>query len=197
MPELIEDADFNVKLNEIGRNVDHTSKFLEKGVEDITLTGYTVPFGYRLVKAKTENQYRLITDNAHPVTAYAVKLNFYDHIVMNHKTCTQVMVWRTIRAEHRHAIRDLAILFFEHLIQQYTVVVSDSQQTELGRRFWESRIMESLSAEDRHVYVSDGTEGNRDGIIPLFEVTTDSEFYSVWREFCWGKEKDVHSHRLL
>jgi len=197
MPELIDDADFNTKLNEIERNTTHTARFLEKGVEDFQLKGYSIPFGYRLVKAKTDNQYRLITDSSQPVTAYAVKLVFYEHIVIGFQACTQVMVWRSIRPEHRRAVLDLPALFFAHLVDLYTIVISDSQHTELGRRFWETRIIESLSLPSMHVYVSDGTEGDRDGLIPLSEVKSDHDFYKVWSEFCWGKIRDVHSLRLF
>lgn len=197
MPELIDDADFNIKLNEMGRNTDHTARFLERGVQSFTLNGFNVPFGYRLVKSKTEDQYRLITDFDSPVTAYAVKLAFYDHILPGNQTCKQVMVWRSNRPEHQLAVTGLASLFFHHLVSRFTIVVSDSQQTLSGRRFWELRIMEALSREELHVYVSDGTQGDRDGIIPMNEVLSDSDFYDVWSEFCWGREPDVHSLRLL
>ena len=197
MPELIDDADFTTKLNEMGRNRDHTARFLEKGVQTFTLAGFDVPFGYRLVKSKTEDQYRLITESDSPVTAYAVKLAFYDHIVPGSETCTQVMVWRSNRPEHQRAVSGLAALFFQYLVSHYSVVVSDSQQTHSGRRFWELRIMEALSREDMHVYVSDGTQGDRDGVIPLSEIHSDREFYEVWNEFSWGRERDIHSLRLL
>jgi len=197
MPELIDDADFNTKLNEIERNTTHTARFLEKGVDDFQLNGYVIPFGYRLVKARTEHQYRLITISDQPVTAYAVKLEFYDHIVLGFNTCTQVMVWRSIRPEHRRAVLDLPATFFAYLVDHFTIVVSDSQHTELGRRFWETRIIESLSLPSMHVYVSDGTEGGRDGVIPFSEVKSDHDFYEIWSEFCWGKIQDVHSLRLF
>ncbi|PPC63860.1 hypothetical protein C1Y41_04235 [Pantoea sp. ICBG 1758] len=197
MPELIDDADFNFKLNEIERNVIHTAAFLEKGVVDFKLQNFTVASGYRFVKSKTENQYRLITTSAKPMTAYAVKLVFSDHIVTDYRTCTQVMIWRSTRPDLQDAIGRLPGTFFSYLVENYNIVVSDSQQTEAGRRFWEYRIIESLLSEDRHVYVSDGTQGDRDGIIPLTEVNTDHDFYEVWSEFCWGKIRDVHSLRLF
>jgi len=197
MPELINDNDFNTKLNEIQRNTMHTAQFLEKGVDDFQLNGYVIPFGYRFVKSRTEHQYRLITISDQPVTAYAIKLEFYDHIVLGFNTCTQVMVWRSIRPEHRRAILDLPAIFFSYLVDHFTIVVSDSQHTELGRRFWETRIIESLPLPSIHVYVSERTEDGRDAIITFSEVKSDHDFYEIWREFCWGKIQDVHSLRLF
>jgi len=197
MPELIDDADFNGKLNEIDRNTSHTADFITKGIEGFHLSGFVVPYGYRLVKAKTDHHYRLITDSPLPVTAYAVKLVHHDHIVHGHKSCTQVMVWRSVRPEHRRAIADLPSLFFAHLVEHYNIVISDSQHTESGRRFWETRIIEALSSPELRVYVSDGTQGDRDGLIPLSEIYSDNDFYEIWSEFCWGRVRDVHSHRLF
>lgn len=194
MPRLIPDTSFNTKLSGIANNLEHTRLFLEKGAVDFALPGFTTPYGYRLVKSSSGNeQYRLITDSSEPETAYAVKLEFMRHIVPGKKTCTQIMVWRTSQPQHRNAIRGLAAEFFQHFLSLYQIVVSDSEQTADGRRFWEDMIAWAMGTPGYHVYVSDGTEEDR----PLTRMNGWDDFYPVWSNFCYGHDPDCHSHRLL
>ncbi|MRE42040.1 hypothetical protein GIJ60_24930, partial [Klebsiella quasipneumoniae] len=51
MPYLIPDADFNAKLKLPAKNIEHTIQFITQGVKDISLDGFEIPTGYRLVKA--------------------------------------------------------------------------------------------------------------------------------------------------
>ena len=193
MPYIIPEADFDRKLNMSEKNVTHTEGFLAKGVQDFTLPGFTTPYGYRLVKSLRDDHYRLITDSESPETVYAVKLIFREDIVETRKSCTQILVWRTPNVIHDRAVHGLPQDFFRFFLEQFAIVVSDEQQTIDGRRFWERMISWAITTPGYHVYVSDGTEEER----PLTFMTSWDDFYQTWADFCWGTDKDVHTHRLL
>ncbi|MEW2741545.1 hypothetical protein ABZ131_20505 [Providencia rettgeri] len=191
MPYVIPDADFNSKLKAPEKNIDFTKLFLTSGVEDFTLPGYVTPHGYRLVKSLRNNQYRLIAEGDEPETVYLVELRFRNDVVYGKQTCTQIKVWRTISSIHNAAVRELPRTFFSNLLKEYSIVVSDEEQTADGKRFWETMIDWSLNT-GYFVYISDGTQEDR----PLSPVHSMSDFYNKWEKFCWGEDRDVHTHRL-
>ncbi|HAN7432538.1 TPA: hypothetical protein IF402_002964 [Escherichia coli] len=193
MPYIIPEADFDRKLNMSEKNTSHTESYLAKGVVAFVLPGFTTPYGYRLVKSCNGDHYRMITTSDTPETVYAVKLIFREDIVEAKRTCTQIMVWRTPNVIHDRAVHGLPQIFFQFFLEQYAIVVSDEQQTIDGRRFWERMISWAINTPGYNVYVSDGSEEDR----PLSFMTSWDDFYSQWADFCWGSDKDVHTHRLL
>lgn len=192
MPYLIPDAEFNVKLKIHAKNVEHTQAFLEKGVQEFILPNYTLPQGYRLVKGLRNNQYRLLTQATQPETVYLVELIFRQDIVFSKTTCTQVKVWRTVSEQHDTATRHLPRSFFKYLLDIYNIIVSDEEQTNAGKRFWETMIDWAFQT-GFHVYVSDGGEEDR----PLTAVKNTDDLYEQREHFCWGRDRDVHTHRLI
>ena len=44
-----------------------------------------------------------------------------------------------------------------------------------------------------YIYISDGTEEER----PLIKLNNTDELYEKWEDFCWEKDRDIHTHRLL
>lgn len=193
MPLLIPSAGFDAKLSITDKNVDHTQAFISAGVKDFSLPGFVTPHGYRLLVSLKGGQYRLVTASANPETVYAVKLELLDHIVPTRKTCTQILVWRTVQPQHDRAVSGLPQEFFRYFLTQYSIVVSDSEQTGDGRRFWERMIAWAIQSEGYHVYVSDGTQEDR----PLTFMQNWDEFYGTWADFCWGHDKESHVHRLF
>nr|WP_228029633.1 hypothetical protein [Pectobacterium carotovorum]AKG47496.1 hypothetical protein pA_00056 [Pectobacterium carotovorum] len=193
MPYVIPDtdADFNTKLKAPEKNIDYTRLFLQSGVEDFVLPGFVTPHGYRFVKSKTDDQYRLIAMGENPETVYLVQLRFRNDIVYGKTTCTQIKVWRTISAKHNEVVHNLPRTFFTNLLKKHSIVVSDEEQTGDGKRFWETMIDWAMSS-GFYVYVSDGTEEDR----PLSKITDMGEFYDKWDDFCWGNDREVHTHRL-
>lgn len=128
MPYLIPDADFNLKLSLLDKNVEHTKSFIEKGVIDFHLPEATIPNGYRFVKALNKDEYRMVTtESGQPETVYAVKLLFRNDLVLNKETCTQIMVWRTLSFKHQIAASSLPRVFFKHLLNSYSIVVTDEE----------------------------------------------------------------------
>ncbi|MBS9424082.1 hypothetical protein [Photorhabdus caribbeanensis] len=193
MLKLIPESDFDIKLNMTEKNVEHTQAFIEHGVQDFSLPGFVTPYGYRLLTSISGNQYRLVTDVDMPETVYAVKLEFMEHIVPSKKTCTQILVWCTVLPQHDEAVRGLPQEFFRFFLERYSIIVSDSEQTLDGRRFWERMIAWAISINGYHVYVSDGAKGER----PLNLITSWDDFYVIWANYCWGHDKDYHYHCLF
>ncbi|MCS3433069.1 hypothetical protein [Klebsiella sp. BIGb0407] len=192
MPKQIPEMDLNITLKIPSRNIDHTRQFLEDGVEDISLYGYAVQHGYRLLKAREKNQYRLVTIGNKCETVYLAELFFRDDVVFNQANCVQIKVWRTLSSEHNAAVKDLAKLFFANLLQQYNIVVSDEEHSSDGKLFWETMIDWSFKT-GYSVYASDGSEINR----PLTPIQDMNAFYGRWDNFCRGTSSDVHRHRLV
>ncbi|WNY87405.1 hypothetical protein [Leclercia adecarboxylata] len=193
MPFEIPSASFDTKLNMTEKNIEHTEAFIRAGVKEFALPGFVTPHGYRLLRAVKGNQYRMVTDSVAPETVYAVKLEFLEHIVPTRKICTQILVWKTVQPQYDSAVRGLPQEFFKFFLSSYSIVVSDSEQTLDGRRFWERMIAWAIQTDGYHVYVSDGTQEDR----PLTFMTSWDDFYGTWAGFCWGNDRDCHSHRLL
>ncbi len=179
MPLLIPAAGFDAKLSMTEKNIEHTEAFMASGVKEFSLPGFVTPHGYRLLVSVNGEHYRLVTDAAIPETVYAVKLAFLEHIVPTRKTCTQILVWRTVQPQHDSAVHGLPQEFFRHFLTQYSIVVSDSEQTNEGRRFWERMIAWAIQAEGHYVYVSNGSEEDR----PLTFMTNWDDFYGTWADF--------------
>ncbi|QTL41801.1 hypothetical protein HGO23_18765 [Xenorhabdus budapestensis] len=192
MPYLIEDVDFNLKLRLSDKNIEQTISFLENGAKDFILPDFVVPYGYRFVKSLKQDQYRMITISDKPETVYAVKLIFRRDIVVDKETCTQIMVWRTFSPEHQEAVSGFPRRFFRFLLENYSIIVTDEEQTGDGKRFWQIMIAWSMSV-GYHVYVSDGGEIDR----PLTVVSSMDELIEKWDSFCWGTDADLHRHRLI
>ncbi|WP_340616922.1 hypothetical protein [Xenorhabdus entomophaga] len=192
MPYLIPDAEFNRKLHTSERNREHTKTFLENGAKDFTFPGFIAPYGYRFVKSLKQDQFRMITTGDNPETVYAVMLTFRKDIIIDKETCTQIMVWRTFSAEHQDAASGFPRQFFKYLLENYSIIVTDEEQTGDGKRFWQVMIAWSISTK-YHVYVSDGTEIDR----PLTQISSMDELIGKWEAFCWGHDAEVHRHRLI
>lgn len=193
-PLMIDSADFSHKLGLVSRNVEHTEAFLARGTTDFHLPGFVLPVGYRLLKSLYSDEYRIVTtDEGKPYTAYAVKLEFHNEITFLHGAATQVMVWRTPRTLHQSVVSGFPQLFFQWLLSEYNVVVSDSEQTGDGQRFW-LRMIDWAFTMNYQISVADGTVGEEWHLTP---VNSYAELEERWITFAWGYDRDVHPHRRL
>ena len=193
-PLMIDSAEFSQKLGLITQNVEHTEAFLLRGTVDFHLPGFLLPVGYRLLKSRYSDEYRLVTtDDGKPYTAYAVKLTFHKEITFPHGAATQVMVWRTPRAVHQSVISGLPQLFFQWVLSEYDIVVSDSEQTGDGQRFW-LRMIDWAFSMNYQISVADGTVGAEWELTP---VSSYAELEERWIAFAWGNDRDVHPHSRL
>ena len=103
------------------------------------------------------------------------------------------MVWRTPRAVHQRVISGLPQLFFQWLLSEYDIVVSDSEQTGDGQRFW-LRMIDWAFTMNYRISVADGTVGEAWTLTP---VNSYAELEERWIAFAWGNDRDVHPHRRL
>lgn len=193
-PLRIDSADFSKKLGMYSKNSEHTEQFLVRGVADYHIDGYVPPANYRLVKSLCADEYRIVTtDEGKPYTAYAVKLVHHHEITYPHNAVTQAMVWRTPSSRHYSAIQGFAKMFFRHLLDITNIVVSDSEQTGDGQRFWLDMLDWAYNS-GYSLYVADGTKGED---WPKFPIRSLDELESRWLEYAWGYDRDVHPHRRL
>lgn len=193
-PLLIESADFSLKLRTLVSNIEHTERFLARGVADFKLDKVELEDGYRLVKSLREDQYRIVTTlDGQPLTVYAVKLVHHNEITWPHKATTQVMVWRDPDPLHKPVIDGFPQSFFAHILDTSDIVVSDSEQTGQGQRFWEGMLVWAFR-QGYNLYLADGTEGED---WPKTRITDLKMMDDQWYDYVWGTDRDVHPHRRL
>ncbi|MDM3588942.1 hypothetical protein [Proteus mirabilis] len=72
--------------------------------------------------------------------------------------------------------------FFNYLLENYNIVVSDEEQTGAGKRFWETMIDWAFKA-NLYIYISDGTEEER----PLIKLNNTDELYENGKIFAGKK----------
>lgn len=193
-PLMIDSADFSQKLGLMSRNVEHTETFLAHGTAEFQLPGFVLPTGYRLLKSRQGNEYRIVTtDDGKPYTAYAVKLQFHHEITYPDGAATQIMVWRTPRTIHQRVVSGFPQYFFQWILSEYDIVVSDSEQTGDGQRFW-LRMIDWAYTMQYQISVADGTIAEDWELTP---VDSYSDLEERWISFAWGYDRDVHPHRRL
>ncbi|BBG59094.1 hypothetical protein PRJH_0757 [Providencia rustigianii] len=192
MPRQISGAEFNYKLRDPQNNQAHTESFIRDGVVNVDLPGYVIPKGYRLVKSLKKEQYRLLSTDGIPETVYLLELRFRPDIIFGETTCTQIKVWRTVSHLHQTNIGDLPRIFFIHLLDSHSIMVTDEEHTRDGQRFWEIMISWAFH-QDYYIYASDGTIEDR----PLTQIQNEAEFFSQWVNQLWGTDIDVYTHKLV
>lgn len=192
MPRKISGTEFNQKLRITRRNVEDIQYFLTEGVSEFVLPNFALPEGYRLVKSRKKEQYRLISEGERPETVYLVELRFRQDIVIGKTTGTQVKVWRSSAYNHVEIIKDLPRQFFINLLNSYSIMVTDEEQTDAGQRLWETMISWAFS-QNYFVYASNGEEEER----LLGRIANMEDFYLNWMDVYWGKDKDIHPHKLV
>lgn len=205
MPNIIQMAEFSLKFAQLELNTNDTKAFLAKGVDNYVVEDIVVPDGFILVRAKTHVMYdgfpmiriRLIDIriDSTPIVVYAVNLMIRDDICLSRRHCTQVLVWRTPQPKYKTLLRDFATVMFDHFCERYIVIASDTSQTNDGRRFWETRILEAFES-DRFVYFVDHNELDNNMIPYLTLIPTETEFYTTWLDHGWG-EGDEYKDRLF
>ncbi|WP_312081699.1 hypothetical protein [Pantoea septica] len=193
MPILIPDTSFNQVLCPETTNRINTQDFIARGRADFVLPDYRLPFGYRLVSCPDEKQYRMVTSEAVPETVYAVRLDETQDLTSPERACIQVMVWRTRQPEHEHAVHGIARRFFRYFLQTYSVIVTDSAQTNAARVMWEGMIAWALRDSGHYVYIYNAAWQDR----KLEHVRGWDEFCEHWAGFCWGAEPESHLNRRV
>ncbi|TDB44107.1 hypothetical protein [Photorhabdus luminescens] len=191
------------KINEVfahlNENSDNHTLYiaLSKGI-DITdqINGLALAPGYRMVRvdgrlsdriSQSHFELALLNDVSKEV-AYYNRVVIQPDVVLNCRPVTQILVWRIRTPQHRAALRDLAgKVFFDYLIDQYNVIVSDMNQTTDGMAFWQDRMYDAL-AYNMHVYAYDMIT------CELRKILTQNDV-SRQESWLWG-DPEHHQNRL-
>ncbi|MET4759553.1 hypothetical protein [Endozoicomonas sp. NE40] len=100
----------------------------------------------------------------------------------------QIMIWRDIETnagDDSHGL--VETVFFDFLIEQYNIVVSDSEQTREGRRMWRKLISMAISK---------GLEAGRiDQTKHSYDLIRNRSELNEAAKWLWG-EDDIHRDRL-
>ncbi|NOQ37243.1 MAG: hypothetical protein GQ569_15355 [Methylococcaceae bacterium] len=180
MPQNIEQADFDEILRKPTSNKIQAKKFLAKYPLNYAVEGVVLPEKFELKINKNKNAIRLIdrTDFECPRIAYAVDIEVTNEKI-HHKSCTQVIVWASPRNE------ELLVGFprkvFNHLLQEYVIMITDKQQTPDGKRFWERRIIQALE-DNKFVYFCDKSQEGLD--LPM--IKNEDDFFEIFEPMGWG-----------
>jgi hypothetical protein len=117
------------------------------------------------------------------------RIDLHLDTISEDKPISQVMIWRAIRGEDAKASHNLVqAIFFKKLINNYNIVVSDTEQTRDGSRMWESLLFDAMESPD-HIAATADTKSLHVNIIHN-EKQLNSQV-----KWLWGQQ-DFHRNRL-
>lgn len=195
MPKIFSD-DFEQKLRRLPTNIAETEAFLHDQPTHLALPDFVVQHGYRLLQSKIRGTHEgnerticLIADTAtYSETVYKVKVLVCEtpNAYLNVTNTTQLLVWTTAAPNHENALNGFASKVFAYLLQTHNIMVTDKDQTPDGRRFWERRILEAISMNNRHVYYIVLSELEDELVPVIFEISNSDVFYEHYEPLAWG-----------
>ncbi|WP_434526679.1 hypothetical protein [Photorhabdus asymbiotica] len=197
--KLVNAEKINQVFAHLNENLDNRTLYiaLAKGI-DITdqINGLALAPGYRMVRvdgrlsdriSQSHFELALVNDVSKEV-AYYNRVVIQPDAVLNCLPVTQVLVWRTLKREHRAVLHELAgQVFFCYLLEHYNVIVSDMNQTHDGISFWQARMYDAL-AYKMYVYAYDMITCE----LRKIQSEDDIGYQEVW---LWG-DPDHYQHRL-
>ncbi len=128
------------------------------------------------------------TDFNNPRIAYAVDIEISAEKI-NHKSCTQVLVWAN--PKNAECLIGFPRKVFNHLLQNYVIMITDKQRTLDGQRFWERRIVQALE-DNCFVYYCDKSENKH----ALQRIENADDFFEFFEPLGGGNDK-AHQHKLF
>lgn len=103
----------------------------------------------------------------------------------------QSMVWTDLKVHSRYLVGVASKVFFEYLLPKFHVILTDSQQTWKGRRFWEISIGAALDKK-LNVYFFDFLNNN------LIELQNFDDLYDYQKKYdIWGLTKSHEMRRMV
>lgn len=183
MPKLIPETDFSDNLRRPSSNKSAAKKFLAKYPKPYVLNGFDVPDTYKFVCNKKGKQIRLINkaDIDNPRIVYAVDIQLSDKKIAQ-QSCSQVMVWSDPLEEELTI--GLPKKVFNSLLDEHIIMISDDEQTEDGKRFWERRIVQAIR-DQHHVYYYDSLQLGSS----LIDIDSAEEFLDKYEPMGWGRDE--------
>jgi len=190
MPKLIPETDFSDQLRRPSTNKAAAKKFLAKCPKPYVLDGVDLPDTYRFVCNKKGKQIRLINrvNINDPRIVYAVNIQLSDKKIAQ-QSCSQVMVWSDPLEEELTI--GLPKKVFNSLLDEHIIMISDDEQTDDGKRFWERRIVQAIR-EPHHVYYYDSHQLGSS----LIDIVSAEEFLDKYEPMGWGKD-DKHKGKMF
>ena len=158
-------------------------------IEDVSsFVSVPVPPGYKLIRINNrfDDCFEIaLMNKTNAEIVYYNKVNILKDVALfqtdDLRRATQVLVWRSSDFNHSSVLRDLPkSVFFDYLLKCYFVVVSDSQQTIDGSRFWGYCLTRAL-ASNLYVYHYNFIQGN------LSPIST-KEQLDTYKDAMWGNE---------
>lgn len=159
------------------------------GVDISKSVSRPIPHGYSLVRSQTDVGFEIsLLCHEKGRVLYYIKGVVLDDVFLGGKPVTQVLLWRTNNTDYISVTSGLAdMVFRELLLEQYNIVVSDSNQTLQGRGFWERQLDYAISYND-NVY-------RYDRISCELTPITDRNSISTNKADLWG-DSEEYEHIL-
>ena len=196
-----------MKLTTPSLNKKETAAFLETKPQAYELPNFVVPAGYELLaNSPTQTEEGTLQTicliyayGPEPTTVYKLKM-----IVRNEpnaylpmKNCTQLLVWRQISGEHRAILSGFARTFFNYLLRSHSIMISDEQQTDDGKRFWLDRMGESFAIAKQDVCYID-LDSLDDSMTPLIEkIENVDDLMEVYVPKGWGTGEEYKNKAFV
>lgn len=158
--------------------------------------GLTMPEGYELRIIEHFNEHTeleiFVLNRAEKRVAFFNRVEKTDITldrINPNKPVKQSMIWRQIRGDDAKATRDITeAVFFKKLVQEYNIVVSDSEQTRDGKRMWESLLYTAMKNPKFVAAVGDAKNGN-------VSFIRDEKSLATQEKWLWG-QCEFHRDRL-
>lgn len=120
---------------------------------------------------------------------------FMSYGVNNHKKLGQFvwqsLVWTDPEVHQEYLVGVASKIFFNFLLPKFHVILTDSQQTWKGRRFWENSIGAALKKK-LNVYFFDFANSN------LIELHDFNDLYDYQKKYdIWGLTKSYEMRRMV
>lgn len=162
------DNDFG-HLDNQARNSEAYARLIGADFSDVAAMAKAVlPSGYQLIHVPGDAadvfEVALVCDTDRSV-CYYIKACIWGDVELGGCPVTQILLWRTGDVTHNDVTHDLTKkVFFDYLLNTYSIVVSDSCQTGDGRRFWTTQMGFALKFGHK-VYRYEWETGNTQEII--------------------------------
>ncbi|MGY0218524.1 hypothetical protein ACWJJH_14255 [Endozoicomonadaceae bacterium StTr2] len=163
----------------------------------VNIDQFRLEDGYRFVKVESAvlsrdtgeevDAFKLgLIHDATETIAYFVECHLVDLGLAN--PVTQCTVWRSDEEEHEDAVSGFAGKVFEgYLLGQYDLIISDSIQSQMGMKFWMTRLKRAFKRNKFVYVVEDNTHIN--------QLATITDLYDIEEEI-WTEET-TNNKRLL
>lgn len=108
---------------------------------------------------------------------------------LNIKPATQSLVWRSRDYQHDAVLQKIAAnVFTNYILDKYTAIVSDGNQTSGGKFFWESQVSAAMYRGNNIYFYKMMTAE--------LEHIKDKDDFNMLKNFIWG-EADAFEHNLV